>query len=76
MRAAGYQLTDVCSADYLLKSKLHQDCMKKANEHAREDDAAKWYQACQDLLENEWSVGRLLLGCYQSDSWWRRWLGQ
>ena len=35
-----------------------------------------WNRIC---LDNEWDVRtqeRLSANCYQSDSWWRRWLGQ
>jgi hypothetical protein len=77
MRAAGYRVTGECSAPF----KTYESCMKIADEIMRGPGAnqyrdADWNRNC---LDNEWDVRiqkRLSEDCYQSGSWWRRWLGQ
>jgi hypothetical protein len=77
MRAAGYSVTAECSAPL----KTYDSCMKIADEIMRSPSAsqyrdADWNRIC---LDNEWDVRtqkRLSASCYQSGSWWRRWLGQ
>jgi hypothetical protein len=77
MRAAGYSVTAECSAPL----KTYESCMKIADQIMRGASAgqyrdADWNRIC---LDNEWDVRtqkRLSADCYQSASWWRRWLGQ
>jgi len=77
MRAAGYSLTAECS----IPLKTYETCMKIADELKRGPSGslyrdADWNKTC---LDNEWDVRtqeRLSANCYQSSSWWGRWLGQ
>ena len=77
MRAAGYSVTAECSAPL----KTYESCMKIADQIMRGPSAnqyrdADWNRIC---LDSEWHVRtqkRLSADCYQSGSWWRRWLGQ
>jgi hypothetical protein len=77
MRAAGYSVTAECSAPL----KTYDSCMKIADQIMHSPSAsqyrdADWNRIC---LDNEWDVRtqkRLSADCYQSGSWWRRWLGQ
>jgi hypothetical protein len=77
MRAAGYSVTAECSAPL----KTYESCMKIADQIMRGPGAnqyrdADWNRIC---LDSEWDVRtqkRLSADCYQSGSWWRRWLGQ
>jgi hypothetical protein len=77
MRAAGYSVTAECSAPL----KTYESCMKIADQITRGPSGnqyrdADWNRIC---LDNEWDVRtqkRLLADCYQSGSWWRRWLGR
>jgi hypothetical protein len=77
MRAAGYSVTAECSAPL----KTYESCMKIADQIMRGPSAnqyrdADWNRIC---LDNEWDVRtqkRLLVDCYQSGQWWRRWFGQ
>jgi len=77
MRAAGYSVTAECSAPL----KTYESCMKIADQIMRGPSAnqyrdADWNRIC---LDSEWDVRtqkRLSADCYQSGSWWRRWLGQ
>jgi hypothetical protein len=77
LRAAGYRLTAECSAPLT----TYESCMKIADQITRGPSAnqhrgADWNKIC---LDNEWDVRtqrRLSSDCYQSGSWWRRWIGQ
>jgi hypothetical protein len=77
MRAAGYSVTAECSAPL----KTYESCMKIADQILRGPSAnqyrdADWNRIC---LDSEWDVRtqkRLSADCYQSGSWWRRWLGR
>jgi len=77
MRAAGYRITADCSAPL----KTYESCMKIADKLMRGPTGsqyrdADWNRIC---LDNEWDVRtqeRLSPDCYQSGSWWRRWLGR
>jgi hypothetical protein len=77
MRAAGYGVTAECSAPL----KTFEGCLKIADQIMRAPGGdqyrnADWNRIC---LENEWDVRtqkRLSPDCYQTGSWWRRWLGQ
>ena len=77
MRAAGYRVTAECSAPL----KTYESCMKIADEVMRGPSRSQyhdvdWNKIC---LDNEWDVRtqeRLSASCYQSRTWWRRWLGQ
>ena len=77
MRAAGYNLTAECSAPL----KTYESCMKIADEVMRGPSRSQYHDADWNkiCLDNEWDVRtqeRLSASCYQSRSWWRRWLGQ
>ena len=77
MRAAGYSLTAECSAPL----KTYESCMKIADEVMRGPSRSQYHDADWNkiCLDNEWDVRtqeRLSASCYQSRSWWRRWLGQ
>jgi hypothetical protein len=77
MRSAGYSVTAECSAPF----KTYESCMKIAEKLMRGSSGsqygdADWNRIC---LDNEWDVRtqqRLSADCYQSGSWWRRWLGR
>jgi hypothetical protein len=77
MRVAGYSVTAECSVPL----KTYENCMKIADELMRGPSGrlyhdTDWSRIC---LDNEWDVRtqeRLSANCYQSGSWWRRWLGQ
>ena len=77
MRGAGYSATAECSAPL----KTYESCMSIADEIMRGPNRsayrdADWNKIC---LDNEWDVRtqeRLSASCYQSGSWWRRWLGR
>jgi hypothetical protein len=77
MRRAGYSITAECSAPL----KTYEGCMKIAEKLMRGPSGsqyrdANWNRIC---LDNEWDVRtqeRLSADCYQSGSWWRRWLGR
>ena len=77
MRAAGYRITADCSAPL----KTYESCMQIADKLMRGPTGsqyrdADWNRIC---LDNEWDVRtqeRLSPDCYQSGSWWRRWLGR
>jgi hypothetical protein len=74
MRAAGYSITEACSPP-----ELH-DCMKRTDELAeRKPDRYKHFnqeEYCRYKGRSVWAKRRLSANCYQSDSWWRRLLGQ
>ena len=77
MRVAGYSLTAECSAPL----KTYESCMKIADEIMRGPSRSQYHDADWNkiCLDNEWDVRtqeRLSASCYQSRSWWRRWLGQ
>jgi hypothetical protein len=77
MRAAGYSLTAECSAPL----KTYEGCMKIADGVMRGPNRSQYHDADWNkiCLDNEWDVRtqeRLSASCYQSRSWWRRWLGQ
>ena len=75
MRAAGYSVTADAPPQDLRK--LYEDpdeLMHGPSGNLYRD--ADWNGIC---LDNEWDVRtqeRLSANCYQSDSWWRPWLGQ
>jgi hypothetical protein len=77
MRAAGYTVAAECS----IPLKTYEGCMKIAEKLMRGPSGSQyrdtdWNRIC---LDNEWDVRtqeRLSADCYQSGSWWRRWLGQ
>jgi hypothetical protein len=77
MRAAGYRVTAECSVPL----KTYESCMKIADKLMRGPSGsqyrdADWNKIC---LDNEWDVRtqeRLSADCYQSGSWWRRWMGR
>jgi hypothetical protein len=77
MRAAGYSLTAECSAPL----KTYENCMKIADEVMRGPSRSQYHDADWNkiCLDNEWDVRtqeRLSASCYQSRSWWRRWLSK
>jgi hypothetical protein len=73
MRVAGYSVTAECSVPL----KTYESCdelMRGPSGRLYHD--VDWNRVC---LDNEWDVRtqeRLSANCYQSGSWWRRWLGQ
>jgi hypothetical protein len=77
MRAAGYSITAECSVPL----RTYESCMKIADKLMHSSNAsqyrdADWNKIC---LDNEWDVRtqqRLSADCYQSGSWWPRWLGR
>jgi len=77
MRAADYRITEACSPPAL---QTFVDCRKRTDELAeRKPDRYKHFnqeEYCRYKGRSVWASRRLSANCYQSDTWWRRWLGQ
>ena len=61
--------------------KTYESCMKIADKLMRGPTGSQYRDADWNgiCLDNEWDVRtqeRLSPDCYQSASWWRRWLGR
>jgi hypothetical protein len=77
MRAAGYGVTEECSAPL----KTYESCTKIADKVMRgpTGNSIATPTGIEFCLDNEWDVRtqeRLSADCYQSGGWWRRWLGR
>ena len=77
MRSADYRITEACSLPAL---QTFKDCRKRTDELiARKPDRYKHFnqeEYCRYKGRSVWAERRLSANCYQSQSWWRRLLGQ
>jgi hypothetical protein len=74
---ARYSAITECSAPL----KTYESCMKIADQIMHSASAnqyrdADWDRICLDNERDVRTLKRLSADCYQSGSWWRRWLGQ
>jgi hypothetical protein len=72
MRAAGYSITKACPSPAI---QTFKDCKKRTNDLA-ERMAGRFNQEeyCRYKDRSVWAERRLSANCYQSQTWWRRWL--